>query len=156
MFFNQDICVCFFSFGSAFSTITRTSFITVTFSEPTSSTQWIHLKGSFISMPLGIEQWHAEIGNFNECLHYAIIKLEINLFNIMVRVSQALALILAKISQYVFKINRAFHFLNIIFVFVLLFIVLKFTVTNNGLCFEFSHLWLLFTSTITSKWRYGK
>ena len=58
----------------------------------------------------------------------------------MVRVSQALALILAIISQYVFKINKAFHFLNIIFVFVLLFIVLKFTVTNNGLCFELRFL----------------
>ena len=66
-------------------------------------------------MLVDIEQWHAEIGNFHGCLHYAIIKLEINLFNIMVRVSQALALILAIISQYVFKINRAFHFLNIIF-----------------------------------------
>ena len=60
------------------------------------------------------------------------------LFNIMVRVSQAVTFILAIISQYVFKINRAFHFLNIIFVFVLLFIVLKFTVTNIGLCFEFN------------------
>ena len=50
----------------------------------------------------------------------------------MVRVSQALALILAIMSRYVFKINRAFHFLNIIFAFVLLFIVLKFTVTNNS------------------------
>ena len=89
-------------------------------------------------MLVDIEQWHAEIGNFNWCLHYAIIRLEMNLFNIMVRVSQVLALILAIIFQYVFKINRAFHFLNIIFVFVLLFIVLKFTVTNIGLCFEFN------------------
>ena len=56
----------------------------------------------------------------------------------MVRVSQALALILAIIFHYVFKINVAFHFLNVIFVFVLLFIVLKFTVTNIGLCFEFN------------------
>ena len=57
---------------------------------------------------------------------------------IMVRVSQALALILATVFQYVFKINRAFRFLNILFVFVLLFIVLKFTVTNTGLYFEFN------------------
>ena len=78
------------------------------------------------------------IGNFNGCLHYAIIKLEKNLFNVMVRVSQALALILAKIFQYVFKVNRAFHFLSMIFVFLLLFIVLKFTGTNIGLCFEFN------------------
>ena len=56
----------------------------------------------------------------------------------MVRVNQALALILAIIFQYVFKINKAFHFLNIIFVFILLFIVLKLTVTNIGLCFEFN------------------
>ena len=93
----------------------------------------------------------------------------------MVRVSKELALILAKMSQYVFKISRALHLLNIFFVFVLLFIVLKFTVTNNGLCFEFnqschkqipylyclntvtvingSGLWLLFTFTITLTWR---
>ena len=70
-------------------------------------------------MQVDIEQWCTEIKNFNECLHYAIIKLKINLFN-------------------VFKINIAFHFSNIIFVFVLLFIVLKLTVTNTGLCFEFN------------------
>ena len=49
-------------------------------------------------MPVDIEQWRAEIGNFNGCLHHAIIKLEIDLFNIMVRVSHALAVILATIS----------------------------------------------------------
>ena len=86
-------------------------------------------------MPVDIEQWHAEIGNFKGCLHYGIIKFEINLFNIMVRVSQAL--ILPIISQCVFKINTAFHFLNIFFIFVSLFVVLKLTVTNTGLCFEF-------------------
>ena len=128
-----------FSFGSAFSTIIRTSFITATFSQPTSSTQWIHLRGLLFSwdMPVDIEQWRTEIWNFNGCLHYAIIKLEINLFNI-IRVSQALALIIAIIFQYIFKINKAFHFLNIIFVFVLLFIILKFIVTNIGLCFQFN------------------
>ena len=57
--------------------------------------------------------------------------------NIMVRVNQALALILAIISQYVFKINTAFHFLNKFFIFILLFINLKLTVTNTGLRFEF-------------------
>ena len=89
-------------------------------------------------MSVDIEQWRAEIRNFNGCLHYAIIKLGINLFKIMVRVSQVLALILAKMSQYVFIINKTFHLLNTFFVFVLLFIVLKFTVTNYGLCFEFN------------------
>ena len=67
-----------------------------------------------------------------------IIKLEINLFNIMVRVSQVLALILAIIYQYIFKINNAFYFLNIIFVFVFLFIILQFTVANTGLYFGFN------------------
>ena len=67
-----------------------------------------------------------------------IIKLEINLFNIMVRVSQVLALILAIIYQYIFKINSAFYFLNIIFVFVFLFIILQFTVANTGLYFGFN------------------
>ena len=50
-------------------------------------------------MSVDTVQWHAEIGNFNGCLHYAIIELEINLLKIMVRVSQALALILTKIFQ---------------------------------------------------------
>ena len=63
-------------------------------------------------MPVDTGQWHAEIGNFNGCLHYVIIELEITLFNIMVRVRQALALILAITFKYVFKINRSFHFLN--------------------------------------------
>ena len=47
--FLIKICVFnLFSFGSAFSTITRTSFITATFSQPT-STQCIHLRRLFIS-----------------------------------------------------------------------------------------------------------
>ena len=71
--------------------------------------------------------WRAEIGTFIWCLQYAIIKLETDLFNIMVTISQALALSI--IFQYVVKINRAFHFLNIIFVFGLLLIVLIFTVS---------------------------
>ena len=33
-----------FSFVCVFSAIARTSFITATFSQPTSSTQWIHLR----------------------------------------------------------------------------------------------------------------
>ena len=56
----------------------------------------------------------------------------------MVRVSQVLALILAIIYQYIFKINSAFYFLNIIFVFVFLFIILQFTVANTGLYFGFN------------------
>ena len=42
-----------------------------------------------------------------------------------------LALILAITSQYIFKINTTFYFLNIISVFILLFIVLQFPVTNT-------------------------
>ena len=61
-----------FLFGCAFSTITRTSFTTATFSQPTSSTQWIIFGGySYLGiMPVDIEQWHAEIEDFNGCLHY--------------------------------------------------------------------------------------
>ena len=73
-------------------------------------------------MPVDIEQWLAEIGNFNGCLHYAIIKSEINLLNIMVR-----AIIL----------TLNFHFLIIFFIFVSLSIVLNLTVNNTGLCFKF-------------------
>ena len=126
-----------FSFGGAFSIITWSRFITATFSQPIASIHWIHVKGLFISWYNASWHWAmaSEIGNFNGCLHYGIIKFEINLFNIMVRVSQAL--ILPIISQCVFKINTAFHFLNIFFIFVSLFVVLKLTVTNTGLCFEF-------------------
>ena len=54
----------------------------------------------------------------------------------MVRVIQVLALILVIIYQYIFKTNAAFYFLNI-YIF-LLFIVLKLTVANTGLCFNFN------------------
>ena len=48
--FLVKIYVCnLFLFGSAFSTITRTSFITATFSQSTLSTQWIQLRRLFIS-----------------------------------------------------------------------------------------------------------
>ena len=30
-------------------------------------------------MPVDAEQWRAEIGNFNGCLHYAVIKRKLNL-----------------------------------------------------------------------------
>ena len=51
----------------------------------------------------------------------------------MVGVSQVHALVLAIISQYILKSILLFIFLNIIFVFVLLFIVLQRTVPNIGL-----------------------
>ena len=41
----------------------------------------------FWIMPVDNERCCAEIGNFNECLHYAFNKPKIILFNIMIRVS---------------------------------------------------------------------
>ena len=42
-------------------------------------------------MPVDIEQWRAETGNFSENLHGVIMKLAINLFNIISSLSQLLA-----------------------------------------------------------------
>ena len=50
LFFLVKIYVCnLFTFDGVFSTIIRTSFITATFSQPTSPTQSIHLRGLLIS-----------------------------------------------------------------------------------------------------------
>ena len=46
-------------------------------------------------MPVDIEQWRAETGNFNENLHGVIMKLAMNLFNIISSLSQVLAYIFA-------------------------------------------------------------
>ena len=48
----------------------------------------LYLSGLFISCGTlaDIEQWRAEIEDFNECLHYAIVKLELNVFNIILSV----------------------------------------------------------------------
>ena len=85
--------------------------------------------------PVDIKQQDTEIGNFNEGLHYAIIKLDINLFDIMVRKNQVLALVLAIILRYISKINTAFLFFK--HDIVLLFIVLQFRFANTGICFQF-------------------
>ena len=86
-------------------------------------------------LPVDVKQQNAEIGNFNEGLHYASIKLDINLLDIMVRKNQVLALILAIILRYIFKINTAFLFFK--HDIVLLFIVLQFRFANTGICFQF-------------------
>ena len=64
-------------------------------------------------MPVDTEQWHAETGNFNGCLYYAIVKLKLNLFNIMLSVRQVLTFTLAITFQYIFKFNTVFYSLNI-------------------------------------------
>ena len=55
----------------------------------------------------------------------------------MLSVSKVLALILAIIIQYIFRVATVFYFANIFFVFVLLFIALEFTIVNLNLCFKF-------------------
>ena len=62
-------------------------------------------------MPVDTKQWHAEIENFNGCLDYAVIKLKLNLFNIMVSVSHGLVCLLA-ILQCIAKYNTASLFLT--------------------------------------------
>ena len=61
-------------------------------------------------MPVDTEQWHAEIGNFNGCLHYAVIKLKLNLFHIMTGANQVLVFLLAIPLQRISKDNTAYCF----------------------------------------------
>ena len=79
-----------------------------------------------------------KIGNTNRCLHSAIVKLELNLFNIMLSVSQVLTLILAIMFEYILKVSTAFCFLNLLFIFIFSLTVLQFTIANLSLCFVFS------------------
>ena len=128
-------------------------------------------------MPVDIEQWHAEIGSFNGHFLGVIMKLELNLLNIISSLNQVLALICALLFQYISNADTAFYFLTIFFVFALSTVVLKFTVYNLFLCFNFSkHIYiqisifccvntikilcsiplLLFTSAFASTWGHRK
>ena len=89
-------------------------------------------------MPVDIEQWHAEIGSFNGHFHGVIMKLELNLFNIISSLSQVLAFTFAILFQYISNVAAAFHILTIFFVFALSTVVLEFAVHNLFLCFDFS------------------
>ena len=89
-------------------------------------------------MPVDIEQWRAEIGSFNGHFLGVIMKLELNLLNIISSLNQVLALICALLFQYISNADTAFYFLTIFFVFALSTVVLKFTVYNLFLCFNFS------------------
>ena len=52
-------------------------------------------------MPVEIEQWRAEIGNFNGDFHGEIMKLELNLLNII----SSLIKVLARYLHYYFSTN---------------------------------------------------
>ena len=60
-------------------------------------------------MHVDIEHWHAEIGNFNGSLRYTFVKLKLDLFSIMLNVSQVLTFILAIIFQGIFKATLFFN-----------------------------------------------
>ena len=68
-------------------------------------------------MPVDIEQWHTEIGNFNGHFLGVIMKLELNLFNIISSLSQVLAFTFTLLFRYISNMDTAFYFLTIIFVF---------------------------------------
>ena len=55
-FLNRICLLSCFSFGDAFFTITRTTFFISTFSQSTSSSQWIHARGLFILW--NYASWH--------------------------------------------------------------------------------------------------
>ena len=81
-------------------------------------------------MPVDNEQWHTEIGSFNGNFHSVIMKLELNLINIISSLSQVLALVFALLFQYISNVDTAFCFLTIFFVFALSTFILKFTAYN--------------------------
>ena len=66
-----------FSVGGASLTILRNRFTEGALSYSIWTTQRIH----------DVEQCRAQIGNFNGWVHYAVIKLKLNLFDIMTSVS---------------------------------------------------------------------
>ena len=66
-------------------------------------------------MPVDNEQWHTEIGSFNGNFHSVIMKLELNLINIISSLSQVLALAFALLFQYISNVDTAFCFLTIFF-----------------------------------------
>ena len=90
-------------------------------------------------MPVDTEQWCEEIGNFNACLHYAVIKLKLNLFNIMTSVKQVPLFLLAILLQCISKVNTASCFLTS-FVFIMSPVVSELTRHAVCLCFKFRRL----------------
>ena len=58
-------------------------------------------------MPADDEQLRAEIGSFNGCLHYAVIKPKLNLFHIMTSISQIVVFLITILLQYISKDNTA-------------------------------------------------
>ena len=90
-------------------------------------------------MPGDAEQWRAEIGNFNGCLHYAVVKLKLNLSHAMTSVSQVLVFLLAILLQWISKDNTASCFLTF-FLFVMSPVFSELTLHAVCLCFKFRHL----------------
>ena len=86
-----------------------------------------------------IHKWLAEVSSFYEDIRRVTMKLEVNLFYIILSLSQVLAFIFALLFalQYISNVGTAFCFLTIFFVFALSTVVLKFTVHNLYLCFKF-------------------
>ena len=90
-------------------------------------------------MPVDAAQWRAEIGNFNGYLHYAVIKLKLNIFHLMTSVSQVLVFSLAILLQCIWKDNTASCFLTF-FVFIMSPVVSELTLHAVCLCFRFRYL----------------
>ena len=78
------------------------------------------------------EQLSANNCNFSGCLVYAVIKLELEFFKIMLIASNVLVFILAIIFQAALKSTISFKH---IFLFALLFIVLQLRVAHLSICF---------------------
>ena len=100
------------SSGGASLTLLRNSLTKGTSSHLILTIQWIYVRGFFMSwiMPVDVEQQRAEIGNFNECLLYAVIKIKLNLFHIMTNVRQDLVLFLAILLHCISKDNAVLLF----------------------------------------------
>ena len=89
-------------------------------------------------MLVDAEQWRAEIENFNRYLHYAVIKLKLNLFDMMTYVSQVLVFLRAILLQYISNDNTVSCFLTF-FIFIMSPVVSELTLHALCLCFKFRH-----------------
>ena len=128
------MCMFIFSFGGAFSTILKILFNinnTGEFMQEGSSCLEI--------MPVDAEQEHAEIGNFNGCLHYAVIKLKLSFFHIMTSESQVLVFLPEILIQCISKDNTASCFVKF-FIFIMSPVVSELTLHAVCVYFNFSHL----------------
>ena len=89
-------------------------------------------------MSVDTKQWLAQIGNFNRCLHYAVLRLKINLFHIRKNISQVLVFTCNTTSMH-FKRQCCLLLLKLSIVFIMSPVVSELTLHAVCLRFKFRY-----------------